>query len=125
MTAVTLQLPAEVVDELAMPYEGVRDLHGMTVAIEGVNLAASVVTLAALRAYARQFVEAIRRWRLRDRRASVTMTVRGPGIDLRIDLPRNVSSADLLDQLHVLLSDDGGPPRDQGGGGSHVGEVHA
>ena len=70
MTSVSLQVPQEIVDELAMPYEGVRGGQGIIVAIEGINVAASVVTLATLRPYARRFVEAIRHWRLRDKRVA-------------------------------------------------------
>jgi hypothetical protein len=103
MSSVSLQVPQEIVDELAMPYEGVRDLQAIVVAIDGVNVAASIVTLATLRPYARRFVEAVRYWRLRDNRATVVLTVTGPGLEIRLDLPRNIEPGELLEQLGPLF----------------------
>src|SRR2546430_2008079 len=103
MTSIQLQLPPEVVDELDLPYEGARGVDAVVVAIDGVNLAASVVTLATLKAQAGKLVAAIRRWRLGRGRGPITMTVKGPSIDLRIELPPNVDTADLLDQSRPLL----------------------
>ncbi|WP_326563870.1 hypothetical protein [Micromonospora peucetia] len=103
MTSIKLVLPAEVLDELDLPYEGVRDVSAVTLAIEGVSVLANLATLAALQPQMGALVAAIRNWRLRDSRPSVVLTVKGQGIDLEIDLPRNVSRAHLLDQLRPLL----------------------
>ncbi|MFI7609392.1 hypothetical protein ACIBTV_30365 [Micromonospora sp. NPDC049366] len=103
MTSIKLILPAEVFDELDLPYEGVRDVSAVTLAIEGVSVLANLATLATLQPQLGTLVAAVRNWRLRDPRPSVVLTVRGPGIDLKIDLPRNVSRAHLLDQLRPLL----------------------
>ncbi|RGC67646.1 hypothetical protein C5N14_17855 [Micromonospora sp. MW-13] len=105
MTTVKLLLPAEVFEELDLPYEGVRDLSAITLAVEGTGLLANLAALAALQPQLSDLVAAIRNWRLRDPRPSVTLTVTGPGIDLKVDLPRNVSRARLLEQLRPLLDD--------------------
>jgi hypothetical protein len=104
MTSVHLVLPDEVREEVNFPYDGVRDASGITLAIDGVNLTASIVTLAAVKQYAPRLVAAIRRWRLRQDRP-VTLTVKGGGIDLSVDLPPNVSTQRLLEQLAPLLKE--------------------
>jgi hypothetical protein len=103
MTAVMMRVPEEVVREAEIPYEGVRDVDGVVFAIEGINFTASVITLATLRRYAPALISAIRRWRLRQETKSVLLTVRGNGIDLRIELPPNLSTQDLLKRLGPLL----------------------
>ncbi|MGC4878343.1 hypothetical protein ACLQ26_19055 [Micromonospora sp. DT43] len=106
MTSVRLLLPPEVVAELRLPHEGVRDAGAVTLAIEGISVLANLATLATLQPQAEALVSAIRGWRLRDPRPTVTLTARGPGLDLTIELPRNVSRAQLLDQLRPLLDRD-------------------
>ncbi|MEV6631519.1 hypothetical protein AB0M54_12290 [Actinoplanes sp. NPDC051470] len=95
---------------MALPYEGVRDAAGIVIAIEGVNVAASIVTLATLKQYAPRLASSLRQWRLRQpRRAAgepTTLTVRGPGLSLTVDLPPNVSTQQLLTQLAPLLDDE-------------------
>ncbi|MEU8300100.1 hypothetical protein AB0C04_22835 [Micromonospora sp. NPDC048909] len=108
MSSVKLLLPPEVLEELDLPYEGVRDVSAVTLAIEGISVAANLATLATLQPQVGALVAAIRNWRLRDPRPSVTLTVKGPGLDMKLDLPRNVSRAQLLDQLRPLFDDDGG-----------------
>ncbi|MEH1055561.1 hypothetical protein V6U89_10170 [Micromonospora sp. CPCC 206171] len=105
MTSIKLLLPPEVLDEVALPYEGIRDMSALTLAIEGVAVAANLATLAALQPQMENLVAAIRNWRLREPQQSVTLTVKGPGIDLKIDLPRNVRRSELLDQLRPLLDE--------------------
>ncbi|WP_020509998.1 hypothetical protein [Paractinoplanes globisporus] len=83
-----------------------RDLAGIVVAIEGINFTASVVTLATLKQYAPALVEAIRRWRLGQDTRPMVLTVKGDGINLTIELPPNVSTRQLLQQLAPLLESD-------------------
>ncbi|MBM0236139.1 hypothetical protein JNW88_01610 [Micromonospora sp. ATA32] len=106
MTSVKLLLPPDVIEELNLPYEGVRDISAITLAVEGVSVMANLATLATLQPQVSALVTAIRNWRLRDPQPSVTLTVKGPGLDLKIDLPRNVSKAQLLDQLRPLFADE-------------------
>jgi hypothetical protein len=99
-------LPEETVKDAGVPYEGLRDLQGIVLAIEGVNFTASIVTLATLKLYAPQLAAAIRRWRLKQEPTPRTLTVKGDGMDLRIDLPPNVSAQQILRQLAPLLDKD-------------------
>ena len=92
--------------EAGIPYEGLRDIQGVVLAIEGINVTASIVTLVALKQYAPQLAAAIRRWRLKQGRSPRTLTIQGDGIDLKIDLPPNVSTQQLLRQLAPLLDED-------------------
>jgi len=106
MTSVKLLLPPDVLDEVDLPYEGVRDVSAVTVAIEGVGVMANLATLTTLQPYLGAMVTAIRNWRLRDDRPTVVLTVKGPGVDIRLDLPRNVSTAVLLKHLEPLFEDE-------------------
>ncbi|MEV4769350.1 hypothetical protein AB0K20_29850 [Micromonospora matsumotoense] len=106
MTSVKLLLPPEVFEELALPYEGVRDFSAVTIAVEAIGVTANLATLAVLQPQAAALVTAIRNWRLRVPQTSVKLTVTGPGLDLKIDLPRNVSTAQLLDQLRPLFDEE-------------------
>lgn len=92
--------------DAGVPYEGLRDVQGIVLAIEGINVTASIVTLVTLKQYAPLLAAAIRRWRLRQDHAPRTLTVKGDGIDLEIDLPPNVSTQQLLRQLARLLDED-------------------
>lgn len=89
-----------------LPYEGLRDLHGIVVAIEGINFTASIVTLATIKQYAPALAAAIRRWRLHQDTKPMTLTVQGDGINLKIDLPPNVGTQQILEQLAPLLEND-------------------
>jgi hypothetical protein len=105
VTNVLLHLPPEVIAEAGLPYEGLRDTNGITLALDGINVAASVVTLATLRRSARNLARAIRNWRLKSPPGQrMTLTVHGEGIELRLDLPPNVGVGDLLEQLQPLLN---------------------
>src|SRR5947209_6566543 len=108
MSTVRLNVPQEIVDELAIPYEATRGVEDIVLAVDSINFAASVVTLASLRVHAPNLVNAIRNWRMRDQRRLVTLTVKGPGIDLAFELPRNVSKGELLDQLRLLFEEEHG-----------------
>jgi hypothetical protein len=103
MTSIQLALPDEILKEVDFPYDGVRDASGITLAIEGINFTASIVTLATIKQYAPRLAAAIRRWRLHQDKDSITLTVKGGGIDLTVDLPPNISTQRLLEQLTPLL----------------------
>ncbi|MEV4711538.1 hypothetical protein [Micromonospora sp. NPDC049374] len=104
MSVVKLLLPAEVLDEVDLPYEGVRGVGVViTLAMEGVAVMANLATLASVQPQLGALVTAIRNWRLRDERQVVVLTAKGPGIDIRLDLPRNVDTAMLLDCLQPLF----------------------
>ncbi|KKK04974.1 hypothetical protein [Micromonospora sp. HK10] len=106
MNSVKLLLPAEVIEELDLPYEGVRDTGAITLAVEGVAVLANLATLATLQPQAEALVTAIRNWRLRNREKPAVLTVEGANISLRIELPPNVDRAALLRQLEPLLNEE-------------------
>lgn len=108
MRNVKLVLPEEIVRDAAIPYEGLRDVQGVVLAIEGINFTASIITLVTLKKYAPRLAAAIRRWRLKQGPASRTLTLKGDEIDLKLDLPRNVSSRQILELLAPLLDEDQG-----------------
>lgn len=108
MTSIRLLLPSEVIDELDLPYEGVRDGGAITIAIEGIAVLANLATLAALQPQAEALVASIRNWRLRNNQKPAVLTVEGEGISLRIKLPPNVSRATLLRQLGPLFDEEAG-----------------
>jgi len=99
-------LPEEILRQAELPYEGLRDLQGVVVAIEGINFTASIITLATLKQYAPALAAAIRRWRLGQDTKPMVLTVKGDGVDLKIELPPNVSTQQLLEQLAPLLEKD-------------------
>jgi hypothetical protein len=103
MTSIVLRLPDEIIKELPLPYEATRDALAVTMAIEGIAVAANVATVVTAQPQLQAIAAAIRRWRLGTSRESVVLTVRGPDIDLRIELPSNVSTQRLLRQLSPLL----------------------
>ncbi|WP_341716138.1 hypothetical protein QQG74_19185 [Micromonospora sp. FIMYZ51] len=107
MSVVKLKLPPEVLDEVDLPDEGIRGVDAITLAIEGVAVMANLATLAAVQPQLSALVVAIRNWRLRDERPTVVLTVKGRGVDIRVDLPRNVDTAMLLECLRPLFEDRG------------------
>jgi hypothetical protein len=106
VTSVKLLLPAEVIEEIDLPYEGVRDSGAITVAIEGIAVLANLATLATLQPQAEALVAAIRNWRLRNHQKPAVLTVEGANISLRIELPPNINRATLLRQLEPLLDEE-------------------
>ena len=106
MTPVQLQMPPEIIEELALPYEGIRGADAIVIAIDSVGVAANLVTVIAFMPIARRFVTAVRRWRAGDPRDVVVLTIKGPGIDLVVPLPRNVDTGLLLRQLAPLFAGD-------------------
>lgn len=106
MPSIQLQLPKAILDEIDLPYEGARDLPTITLAVQGISVAANVATLLTIRPHIATLVTAIRNWRFRHPDERVVLTAKGPGIDLQFDLPPNVSRATLLRHLQPLLDDE-------------------
>src|ERR1700742_1738759 len=106
MRNVRLALPEEIMRDAGIPYAGLRDIGGIALAIDGINLSASIVTLATLKQYAPQLAAALRRWRLKQDHTPVTLVVKGDCIDLKIDLSPIYSTKHLLRQLDPLLDKD-------------------
>jgi hypothetical protein len=108
MTNVRLKLPAEVTSELELPYPDSRDINAVLVAIDGLNVAASVVTLTALRPQLASLARALRGWVLRQSAPMpIRLLVKGNGVDIQLELPPNVSTGEIMRVLQRLV-DTGG-----------------
>lgn len=107
MANVKLLLPDEVTSRLGLPHPDSRDVDLLVLAIDGLNVTASVVTLAVLRPQLAELAAALRTWVLRRPVTSnARLTVKGPGLDLRLELSPNVSRAEILAALQPLLDKD-------------------
>ncbi|HET8658919.1 MAG TPA: hypothetical protein VFM55_07970 [Micromonosporaceae bacterium] len=104
MADVELVLPPEVLAELDLPDQGTRgDGAPYRIVVEGLNVVASVVTLAALRPRLPALARALRRWVLRlDRPTPTRVLVHGQGIDVKLELPPNVPVTEILRALEAL-----------------------
>jgi hypothetical protein len=112
MTNVHLLLPDEVTSRLSLPSPDSREVDLVVVAIEGLTVTASIATLATLRPQLGELATALRGWIIRRPVATSTrLTVKGRGLDLRVELPPNVSRAEIIAALQPLLEagDDGSP----------------
>lgn len=108
MTSARLALPEEIVAHLDLSLDSERDA-GMvlTISIDALNVAASVITVATLKQQLPELAQAIRAWARRHPAPThPTLSVHGPGIDLKLSLPPNVSSRTILEGLAPLLSDE-------------------
>jgi hypothetical protein len=113
MTIVHLSLPAEVLDEMDLPRQRERERNGevLSIIVGATTTAADAVTVALTPVYLHELAKAIRNWRARSRSSDATdegvrLRVSGPGIDLSIDLPPNVSRRQILDVLRRLVPDE-------------------
>jgi hypothetical protein len=107
MTLVHLRLPADVTSQLVLPRPDHRDVNFVVVGIEGLTVTASVVTLTALRPQFGRLAAALRGWVLRQPvDVPVRLAVKGKGLDLRVELPPNVSRAEILKALQPLVEDE-------------------
>ena len=104
MTAVRLELPPEVTAGLDL--QTARDLGTAVAVIDGVAVVANVVTVASLVPHLRTLAAAIRAWATgRAAQKPVVLTVRGPGLDIRVDLDPNVPASKILHALERLTED--------------------
>lgn len=109
VTQIQLLLPDEVQAELILPDPDGRDADLVVLSVEGLTVAASVVTLAALRPQFGALAAALRKWVLRRPAGPPPrLTVQGRGLDLRVDLSPNVSRAEIIAALQPLLERDDG-----------------
>jgi len=94
------------VRQAAIRLDAARSLPSIAVAMDAGTGTAGLVTLATLKERAPALAAAIRRWRLYRDARPMTLTVKGDGTDLTIDLPPNVGTRQLLLQLGPLLDKD-------------------
>jgi hypothetical protein len=102
-TTVDLELPAVVLADLDLPYEGHRGPSDLTVIINALDAVSTVVALATLKPNLEALAAAIKVWLTRpQQRASYTLTIKGNGIHLRLTLGPNTSKAEILKILGKL-----------------------
>ena len=106
MSAVDLQLPEEIVADLALEAESVRGADDISVFIEGLGAASSFVTLASLRGTVLDVARRIRSWRgdhHQHGEPDPVLTVDGPGLHVEVPLTPNVSAQTIAEALSKAL----------------------
>jgi hypothetical protein len=107
LTNVQLLLPDEVTSRLSLANPDSRDVDLVILAIEGLTVAASIVTLATLRPQLGELAAALRGWVIRRPVATPTrLIVKGRGLDHRVELSPNVSRGEIIAALQPLLERD-------------------
>lgn len=110
MKVVKLILPYEVTEQLGLEAESLRDVPSLLLAIDGLDVAASITTLASLRDHLPQVAERLRAWIMRrpsDSRAT-RLLVKGDNVDIAVVLPPNVGTASIMEAVAKLLVDEHG-----------------
>ena len=110
MTSVRLQLPAEVLAALDLPDEADRDVPVLTAAVDALSVVSNVVTVAGLLPQIYQLADALRAWAGGQARPT-KLTIKGPGMNITVQLDRNVPRAEIVAALSRLLADDSASER--------------
>ena len=105
MTGIRLELPDEVVSQIDLGAESFRDIPSLIIAIDCMDVTASIVTLASLREQLPALARVIRSWVTgRPRNAEPTsLLVKGPDLDIKLELPPNVQTSQIIDAIGKLL----------------------
>lgn len=103
---VELKLPKDVITELDLGGIRTRGAPELILAVEGVNLLASTITVAGLAGQLPTLARALRRWVSRQPAEShpIQLLVKGPDIDIKLELSPNVDTARIVTALTQLLS---------------------
>jgi len=105
MTSVQLALPDEVISQVDLGAEAFRDVSALVIAIDCVDVTASIITLASLRQQLPELARAIRSWvtrRPRDAKPA-HLLVKGADFEIRLKLPPNVQTSQVIDAISKLL----------------------
>jgi len=104
VSTVRLELPVGVADGLDL--QTARDWGSVAAVIEGVDVVANVVTLTSLAPHLRALAQNIRAWAGgRPGAPPTVLTIRGKGIDVRVELDPNVPTAKILRALERLTAE--------------------
>ncbi|MCK9893624.1 ABC transporter substrate-binding protein [Frankia sp. AgB32] len=105
---VELCLPEDVIAELELGESGTRGAPELMIAVEGLNLFASFITVAGLAGQLPTLARALRRWVGRQPATGqpIRLLVKGPGTNMELDLPPNVDTARIVAALSRLLSEE-------------------
>jgi hypothetical protein len=107
MKVVKLVLPYEVTEQLGLEAEFPRDVPSLLLAVDGLDMAASITTLASLRDHLPQVAERLRAWVMRrPSESGVTrLLIKGDNVDIAVVLPPNVGTASIMETVAKLLVD--------------------
>jgi hypothetical protein len=107
MTIMKLVLPDEVISQLDLGSESFRDVPALLLAIDGLEVAASITTLASLNAQLPRLAQALRTWVTGRPPGSkpTRLLIKGTDVDIELVLPPNVSTASIIDAISKLLAD--------------------
>lgn len=106
MTGVQLELPDEIISQINVGNDSFRDVAGLVIAIDSLDVAASTITLVGLRQQLPDLARAIRSWvkgRPRDAEPA-RLLVKNADFEMKIDLPPNVQTAQIIAAISELLS---------------------
>jgi hypothetical protein len=106
MTGVQLELPDEIISQINVSGDSFRDVAGLAIAIDSLDVAASVITVVSLRQQLPDLARAIRSWvmgRPRDAEPA-RLLVKNADFEMKIDLPPNVQTAQIVDAISGLLA---------------------
>jgi hypothetical protein len=105
MTGIRLELPDDVVSQIDLGTESFRDIPSLVVAIDCMDVTASIVTLVSLREQLPALARVIRSWvTRRPRNAEPTsLLVKGPNFEIKLELPPNVQTSQIIDAISKLL----------------------
>lgn len=114
MTNIQLELPDEIISQMNLGTDSFRDVSALTVAIDCVDVTAGIVTLASLREQLPEFARSLRAWVTRRPRDAepVHMLVKGNNFELRLELPPNVQTSQIIDAVNKLLVSSSGKDAD-------------
>ena len=104
MTMVELLLPQEVVEGLTVDGVRDRDVVSWRVAIDGLAVTSSLITISTLQTQLPILAQAIRGWVTgRGTARTTTLHVKGPNVEIRLDLPPNVSTQTITEAINRAL----------------------
>jgi hypothetical protein len=106
MTSIQLALPDEITSQIECGREAFRDVSTLIIAIDSLDVAASVITVVGLRQQLPNLARAIRSWvtgRPRDAEPA-HLLVKGSDFEVKLVLPPNVQTAQIIDAINGLLA---------------------
>jgi hypothetical protein len=106
MTCIQLAFPDEIVSQIDLGTETVRDISTLVIAIDSLDVTASIITLTGLRQQLPEIARAIRSWVLRRPREAepAHLLVKGSDFEISLELPPNVHTSQIVDAISQLLA---------------------
>lgn len=114
MTNVQLALPDEIISQIDFGTQSFRDVSGMVIAIDSLDVTASIITLTSLRKQLPKLARAIRSWVTRRPRDAepIHLIVKGVDFEIKLELPPNVQTSQIIEAIGKLLDSVPGKDRD-------------